>query len=529
MRAIIGSLQKSVDYLDSHPKIGFFFWFLFSIIVLFLFNPFNQPIMFDRAYLLYMSQAVFRGDPLYQSTPFGYTPLSTIVVGLLMRLGHYFSLNTIDTARITGILFYGLSGGSIFMLGRSVFKDKVSPNLGAFLFCGITFIPLVASVNAEPQVWVLLFSILGIICFTKERWLLCGLCLTIGAMSWHVSVISLIATGVVLLFRQGRKHQLAFFQLSMGVVLGVLPVLLYLLLTDGWVAFWEQAILRKLAVEGQSVGENPFRWMLRGSYPMLSDALHLLLGFIGFALIFYWWVFKRSEGRQLFRRSSILVYLVVYSLFWATFNSLEYQGATDFMPLVPIVIIGGTLVIQRILNLQPMYAILIGCLLTVYNLFDAFIYDLPFTFQDQISVISKIEKEYSDPFVIGFEAYYTVLEKPMPTKFMRYWHYEEFLIDKHEGGCDGILDQIRKKGYDYIIEFDRNYRERSRWSRYIMKKFGVNWNAQPGRSVCADLLISNLTNQEELDNFTIITQNLPIGNYFYTTEYFSVFKIEKDR
>ena len=278
--------KKGIDILFQRTNIGFVFWFFFGILSTLLFyQPFEQPIFEDRAYLLYMSQVVYRGDALYEATTFGYTPLSTIIVGYVMKVGSLLSLNTILSARIIGLFVYGVLCGSFFVLCKSVFHRRIGTLIACVLFCGLGYIQIVSSINAEPKLWVLLFSILGIHFYNKNHWFFVGLFFSFAAMSWHVAVISLFVSAVMLPWKSKTWFS-SVYKLMLGVIAGILPVLCYLQLTNGWLDFWNQAVVRKLIVEGDVVGESPFYWFKRSIYPyFLVEPLHFVFGFLGVFLL----------------------------------------------------------------------------------------------------------------------------------------------------------------------------------------------------------------------------------------------------
>ena len=181
---LLFGLKKNLIELNEKPIYGFLLWFCISIILSAIFyDPFNQPIRGDRAYLMYMSQEVYRGNAIYSSTTFGYTPLSTLAVGYLMKFGALFGLNTIATARIVGLALYGFISGTIFILLAKLFKDNFAPTLGAILFIGFGFIQIIAGVSAEPKIFVLAFTNLGMIFLIQRKWLLVGLFFSAAAMS----------------------------------------------------------------------------------------------------------------------------------------------------------------------------------------------------------------------------------------------------------------------------------------------------------------------------------------------------------
>lgn len=518
-----------------YPKdiIGFAFWFLMGIaITLVFYKPFEQPIHFDRAYLIYMSQVVFRGDPLYATTTYGYTPLGTILVGIFMKLGEVLSLNTIESARVIGILLFGSICGSFYVLCKSIFTSRIAPIVACVFFTGFGYLSILSGINAEPKLWVLFFSILGVFYFNKENWFLTGVCFSAAAMCWQVAVLSLFACMILLPWGSTRFYS-NFIKLSLGVLFGTLPILVYLSITNGWMDFWFQTVVRKLTVEGKSVGESPTNWILRGIYPFfLLEPLHFIFSLIGFLFTSVLLFLNKWELTKHFRSVRIAKFLLVYTLIWAIFNSLEFQSSVDLFPLIPIVVIFCTYFIMSIkLNgLKKPTLIALGSALVVYNYFDAFLYDLPFTYSEQKQIIQDVSREHGKAFVIGFEEYYTILEKPMPTKLMRYAPYEDYLIARKENGCEEVKLFLHQGEFDQIIEINRNKRKRSYHAQKVVGTMQNIFNMKDRkwkRSECSHYLIQTLTDAKESDYFKMKMQSVPLGLYFYTEEHYSIFEIQR--
>ncbi len=494
--------------------------------------------MFDRAFLIYMSQVVSRGESLYHSTPFGYTPLSTLIVGYLMRLGQLLGIGTIEVARITGILCWGFCAGGMFLLGKEIFRDKLSPFMVALLFCGVAFIPILAGVNAEPKLWVLLSGIFGMIFCIREDWFLSGLFFSIGAMSWHVAVIGVVATGIYILIQSDGMR--SSWRFSRGIFAGLIPVLLYLWATNSWIEFWDQAIVRKVIVEGERLGESPLEWLKVGGIAFLSDIFHLLFGFVGFVWLFYLRLTNKQRISDRITSLKVLDYLFIYILLWTSFNLFEFQGALDLIPLTPLIVIFAVYFIGGIKLEKRNSTLLLWLLLVFYNFFDAIFYDIPYTYDEELSTVQHIEKTYGDPFVIGFEAYYTLLEKPMPTKFMRYWAYEDYLINKAPGGCERIKEQLESGPISHIIEFDHHYREFSSAYLQLKKRLGYKLENQDRwkknntsdkwisdkNGECGRDLIADLTSEKPVDHFNIRRQIFPIGGSFFVRMNLSIYEIQ---
>jgi len=499
----IRNFKKLANLLYKKTNIAFIFWFLAGILITLIFyKPFEQPLLLDRAYLVYMSQVIFRGDSLYSATTFGYTPLSTILIGLFMKVGAIFSINTIESARIAGILLYGLICGSFFLVYKSLFNNKWAPFIGMALFCGLGYFQILSGVNAEPKLWVFAFSILGLYYFIKNKWLLVGLFFSAATMCWHVSILSLFACAIMLPWNS-KNLTSSLFKLLLGIFLATIPVLIYLLVTNGWMDFWNQAILRKIVVESTALAESPFKWLYRGIYPFfILESFHFIFGFAGFIVILLF-LYKKKE-LLFFKNQRTVIFLVVYTILWSVFNSMEFQGPPDMIPiLLPILIFATFFILMIKQKVKSNSAtIVLAISFIIYNYYDAFLYDLPFTYKQQKELIYGLKEKYNNPFVIGFEEFYTVLEIPLLTKYMRFASYEDHLIEKSKNGCEGIENLLRKQKIGYIIKRNNNEGE------------------------CASSIINNITSSKEYDYFTVKVQRIPLGDYFYINNYYSILQIE---
>lgn len=519
-------MKKVTGILYDKTSVGFLCWSCFGILITVLFyKSFEQPLIFDRAYLVYMSQVVFRGDSLYNATTFGYTPLSTVVVGLFMKVGQIFSWDTIESARIAGLLLYGSICGAFFLLSKSIFRDQQATYISMLFFCGLGYIQMLSGINAEPKLWVLLFSILGLKAFNQGNWFYIGLYFSLASMSWHVAVVSLFVCAIMLPWKSSTLGP-TLGKLFLGVLIGVLPVVFYLQITDGYMAFWNQAVVRKLVVEGAIVGEAPFLWLKKGVYPyFVLEILHFLFAAAGCISVIYS-LFKDKWGNE-FLNKRAAVFLIVYCLFWSGFNTLDFQTCVDLLPLIPPVVLFSAYFLSSLLkkvqgNFTHFGLVVLICF---YNFFDALLYDLPFTYADQVEQVSDIRSKYGKAFVMGFEEYYTVLEKPMPSKFMRFASYEDHMID-NEGGCEKIQQLMLDEKFDVIVLIDRGSRTRSRKSDWLMSKLH---QPKPNRNythgVCAQSLVEHLTSTVETESFKVNVQAIPWSNDFYISEYYSIFKI----
>ncbi len=511
-----------------NKNLGLVFWFIFPIILLNLFyNPFEQPLFFDRSYLLYMSQVVSRGEFVYKQTTFGYTPISVLIIGYLMKFGNLFSLTTIESARIFGIFFYGCITSAFYCLVRSLWSNTWAVTIACLLFTGLDYLALLSCINAEPKLWVLWLSIIGLWCFHKHRWFWCGSSFALASMCWHFAVVSLFACAFsLLLLRKDIINR--FVRLLAGVLVGTLPLIIYLFATSQWLEFWQQAILRKINMEGEVVGESPFHWLLQGIYPwFLTESFHFVLGAIGFFILAFVVFSKKVLQPTFTSQHSSVLFLVVYTLFWSMANSLEFQSNIDMLPLIPVIVIFTGYVIVLLLQNKRKFAWQIGLvILIIYNYYNGITYKIAYRYSQQYETFKKLDEQYGNALAIGCSSYYVALEKPAPTKYVNFLPYEEsFIQDKVN--CAAVKDSLKKHQISYIIEVNRPLLERSPHAQNVADLFGRSVVLQQhARSQCAKTLLNSKQFVDQDPHVELKIQTILISNFFYTKEKYFIYQIE---
>lgn len=510
--------------IDSHnitEKFGLAFWFIVPILLqLIIYRPFELPIQHDRAYLLYMSQTVFRGENLYTETPYGYTPLSALVGGYLMKVGALFSLNTITVARLVGILTYGAICSAFYLLCKALFKDSKYAAIGCIMFTGLDYIAIIAGINSEPKWWVLLFSILALFFILRDKWLLVGICFAIATMCWQVVAVSLVACAlhILLVERQVRK----FLQLSVGTALGCIPVFCYLLVTGQLADFWYQAVVRKIINEGDVVGESIFRWFAMGVYPSLLTEIWVFpLAALGFCLLAYNLLKKKGENSSIGSKN-FTFFLIAYVLLWSVFNALEFQSSADMFPLLIVFILFATYFVQLIakrVTRIPHLALLVTVIFLSY--WNIPLYVNYYTYQDQLKNFTDLDRKYGNALSIGTADYYVVMEKKAPTKYLNFTLYEENFIDRTHD-CSSVMAEIDKNEISYIIERKDYY-----FTRHTIFGKRKPFDQLHGeRTRCFNHILEALNVRQDLMHFEDKIATTYLGDRYYFSNRFYVHAIE---
>lgn len=524
--------MRSFPEIFKRDRYAFLIWMLAALLLIILFyQPFEQPIQFDRAYLVYMAQLVARGDYLYSASSYGYTPLGSLLSGAVMALGKPAGFSSLAMSSITGIGLYMLSGGAFYLLARGIFKKQSTALLAGILWLSLGYLPILSGVGAEPKLWVLFFSILGLLAFHHKRFLGTGLFFSLAAMCWQVAVFSLFAVFLCLPWRS-KKLKKSIFHLFFGVFLGTLPALIYMFWTNGWWDFWQQGVLRKLAFEGDQLGEFLLSWLPKAVYPyFIPDLLHFLGALFGFGLILGRNLFFTKGAHTFFSSPETRRFLIVYTGVWSSFNSLEFQSSVDLFPLLPVLILFSALFFDWIAQSIKIKALKMGyfLLIVIYGFIDAYFYELPYTFSEQKARVEALDRHFGKALVIWFEEYYVLLERPAPTNIIQYGVYEDFLIDQYPGFCDQTENKLILENFGQLIEVQKTKRRRSPAAQAFLDRYGFIKIDRPltlQRGKCAEQLIQNLSKGEPHHYFEEIIPSIPWGKDFYTIEIYAVYLIQ---
>ena len=86
----------------------------------------QEPLLGDRAYMLYMGQAVLRGEAIYQTTTFGYPPLGPLLSAVVMYVGRLWGVPTYVSPRLAGVLVAALAAGCVYMFTWRAFRSQAA-------------------------------------------------------------------------------------------------------------------------------------------------------------------------------------------------------------------------------------------------------------------------------------------------------------------------------------------------------------------------------------------------------------------
>ncbi|GAB5527902.1 MAG: hypothetical protein Roseis2KO_57740 [Roseivirga sp.] len=292
-----------------------------------------------------------------------------------------------------GILTYACTAGSLFFVEKRVFSNARLAHLTTFLLLGLNFLVVLSSANFEPKMLAVLLQLWGIYYALEKKWFPAGLFFSLAVMCWQPMVINCVSLFVfiVLSNSQYKESIKSLCWLFAGVLVGTLPVVFYLGFTDQWLDFWNQAVVRKVNVEGDAIFESYLNWFVKAIYPkFLSEAIYFLFGALGFLFMLYKLIGKGKPSFSQFTDGKTVKLLLALTVFWILFNSLAFQGAPDLIPLIPLILFWSAYIMNTVymaISSQLSKKVLVFALVA-YSFFDLLLPKVPFSYEDQKSFIT---------------------------------------------------------------------------------------------------------------------------------------------
>jgi hypothetical protein len=273
------------DWTKPPAWLGAAVVFVAGVVIILAYQPGAQAVSGDRGYLIYMAQAVARGEPIYQTTTAGYTPFAPMISALTMHLTGWLGVPSYLAPRLLMVPLVALTGVMLYIV-----VYRLTGSLWGSLWAGLfnfvsTGVMATSSANLQPKLLVQVFLLVSMVALLHRRWLWVGAAISAAAMCWQPSAALGAAPLLIALVTWGEHRGAALVRFVAGLVLGALPSILYLTLSGQWVDFWMQTVVVKLAVSetlSAGAGLDWFRQIVLGSIDEAAWVL-LPLGALGLA------------------------------------------------------------------------------------------------------------------------------------------------------------------------------------------------------------------------------------------------------
>ncbi len=296
----------------------------------------KAPVLWDHAYLTYLGQAIFRGDPIYAHSFLGYPPLGPLLSAVVMKVGHGFGVPTYLAPRYLAAPLAAVSAVLLHLLVRRATGSAWFGMLAGIILVGFKYFLFTSVTALTPKGLVVTFTLAACLAVQARRWGAVGLASGLAASCWQPAALIPLALFAVVAREARDRPSPALGAWAAGLLVGVLPAVVYLTLSESWWHFLQRSIV--IPVTSQLGGTaDPLHWLGVAWQQFSDERILFLAGGAGFA----WFLAAASRGgfRALMAAclDPRLAGVPVLTLAWAAFNSLEFGAAPDMLPFLPFV------------------------------------------------------------------------------------------------------------------------------------------------------------------------------------------------
>jgi hypothetical protein len=455
---------------------------LVALLIASAYRPDAQPILSDRAYLLYMATAVHRGDPIYRTTTFGYPPLGPMISAATMTVGAWGGVSAIFAPRVLALAVVAASAGLVYAVVRHATRSVAAGVVAGLVFSGFDLLTGLAASNLEPKILAQFFSLGAVRALQRGRWAGAGVAMGLATTTMQTAVFATAAVGVfaVLVARYRGLGVLGAY--VAGVAAGVLPAALYVTMSGQWPEFFQDVVVQKLWSRQRFIAVDVSRWLVNLTLAVGTARVFVLavaaLG-IGAAMVR---ATRRGYGSprwvaRAIRAGGIGGFTfawIVYNLI-AGLTAVEYQGPVDWAAGLYLIAfwtgvgyreVGRGLgrVVAAVGAHRPRPARVAAVMLGLATVLVApgFVVALRYrpapTLAEQASTVRAMLPEHTaraGVLAVGAPEIYVHTGRLSPWRYMYLTEYFLDLIERLEpAGCDAILADLDRRRYGAVVVAD---------------------------------------------------------------------------
>ena len=308
----------------------------FALVALLFYEPYQQPISGDRAYLIYVAQALYRGEPIYQTTTAGYTPLGYLFSAGAMHLGVMLGLPTYLAPRLLSLPISALSCGLLFLVASQATRNARIGLVAALSLLHIELFALLGTSNLEQKTLVQFAFLCATWAAQKRKWVWAGVAVALAAMVWQPALLGALAIFIVCL-GNSRRRPANLLLYGSGLFLGTVPAGAYLILTGQEVDFVQQAVLFKILPRRHVVLQELTHPVTFGAISLSAVGarnLPLVVMMVGALLKFLRRGFHSVLRLSFSTRMGAIVWLTVLAAVYvigSPLTGIEYNGQVDLL------------------------------------------------------------------------------------------------------------------------------------------------------------------------------------------------------
>lgn len=336
----------------------------------------RQPLPHDTTFHIYAAQQILDGHAIYRDVAIIKAPLADFASAFAILIARAVHISDIMGTRLMSLAVVMATTGATYLAGRVLFGSRTVGVFAGLIMAGWNFYGLRAVTGPEPKAFLILFSLLALVCIAQKRWGWAGACAALSTLAWQpalmVAAIGMAAaalapwlepkhqekpdgsrnassTGIGGLetrqvFLAAALRNNARFLLGFAAPFAI--VIFYLVVNQALAAAFNATIGANVTHFNnnqarvplfQTVDENLAEIISEGALYCFSPTEYWLvgLGAIGFAGI------AVTEGIYALRQkraplSLARTPLLLYGLGFAAFALIDFDFCPDLFPLLPV-------------------------------------------------------------------------------------------------------------------------------------------------------------------------------------------------
>ena len=303
---------------------------------------FWQGMAGDETLDLYAARTIADGNGPFAEYILLHPPMAYLPTAIFIEIGHFFSLDTLTSARLGKLVLFLFSTLLVYISGFQLTKNRTLALLGAAVI-GWSSIFTLISFNSPTKLYVLFFNLLLILCIQYNKWFWAGFMTLILVLSWGGGIMFLPLPFVILFMGEWEGKLKRWVLLFTGLLAAALLSFFDLKFTNSLDLFYMQYILATLELFLSKFGSSPYNYAtsdigLGVRLRFMPGVDRFVLWLSAGAVLLY--LHRQFEGQITIKKiRSMVLNLNESPLFFSfafvlAFSLVDFQSFLDAIPII---------------------------------------------------------------------------------------------------------------------------------------------------------------------------------------------------
>jgi len=462
---------------------------LLALAVFLQYDIFQQPMILDPGYFVYMGQQILQGHAPYATAFDHKTPLASFVCALAILVGRIAGVPDILAVRYTFLIAAVLCIAFTYLAARTVFASRLVGLLSAVIMLSFSSFAILAVAGAEPKILMILLGLISICAIHRRAWWLSGLTAALSFSAWQGGGLFMVLALSVPAVRHGRDRarNLLFCFLGMLIPLGAMAA--YFHSHGALTEAFRQTILFNFGYMHDKLPTSlvdsleHLRRAALGGYA--AESWFFVFGLLGWTL---WLGRNLLSPRVIFQRTCLDRKTSPFLLSWHALVLLSlgnFQGIPDYVPLLPYISIwaaylmvtgveySGRLLKEvtsgRLAHRGRLWLSLLSvAFVLLYGTADALKYDQPaLTLPDQMILVRDLMQCVAPDekiLVVGAPEVLVLSERANALRYLYFYNNVDAYAERYEpAGFAGLIESLDQDKPAVIVYARRSNTKYQNW------------------------------------------------------------------